>query len=42
MKDKEKISGDIFRELDELKMLGETEMIYVDMTLQALATIMCC
>lgn len=42
MQDTEKNAGDIKRELDELKMLGETEMIYVDMTLQALATIMCC
>lgn len=42
MQDKEKITGDIKKELEELKMLGETEMIYADMTIHPFITMMCC
>lgn len=42
MQDKEKIAGDIKRELDELKMLGETEMIYAEMTIHPFVTMSCC
>lgn len=42
MKDKDKVSGDVLRELDELKKLGEIDIADIEITANVFGTFYCC